>query len=209
MSKIGLFSREISPLLSMSVQSIQLSELVVIWDCEHLSDKWVILAALLLQEWLQNCDLISFLLFFLFILKNKNAYIFTLTIWSLAGRWAMNIFSDLGNSQISKCFCLSFFFFFPQHSLSLACCPIYILQNHHANHYLPYHSEVLSIQSKQFKQMKKRAGSTFTVLGEKKKNGLWEEKCVSVQQLRTVIHTDRGRELNLQRKTFTKLTLEP
>lgn len=117
MSKIGLFSREISPLLSMSVQSIQLSGLVVIWDCEHLSDKWVILAALLLQEWLQNCDLISFLLFFLFILKNKNAYIFILTIWSLAGRWAMNIFSDLGNSQISKCFCLSFFFFF----LSTAC----------------------------------------------------------------------------------------
>lgn len=75
----------------------------------------------------------------------------------------MNIFSNLGNSRISTRFCSPLIFFSAQLAPGLrpnTCIekpPCHALVS-------PARSEVLSGQYKQFKQMKKRAGSTLIVL---------------------------------------------
>lgn len=95
---------------------------------------------------------------------------------------------------------VSHLLFFPQHSLSFACCPIYLLQNHHATH-SSYHTAQKYFQFNPNNLNKwKRELVPLLHCWVKKKKKKRPVRCVSVQQLRTVIHADRGRELNLQRK---------
>lgn len=74
-------------------------------------------------------------------------------------------------------------------------------------------AEVLSIQYKQFKQMKKRTGSILLVLGEKPKtknqNPLVKGKmcwCAATEGGKTSRQRERIKHAE---KTFTKVTLEP
>lgn len=96
----------------MSLQSFHFSGLAVIWECEHVSDKWVILVGFLVYLELQTFRshtvfYYSFSSFSTFSsCKCLHSLLWQFDIWQKGGHcFPINISSDLGNSH--------FFFFFP------------------------------------------------------------------------------------------------